>query len=206
MPVLSPSVQRLIDAFRALPGIGPLSAQRIVFHLLMEDGCAQAASLSGALQEAVEKVHHCPVCNTLCESELCPICADESRERDKICVVETPADQLVIENSLAYRGLYFILGGRISPIDDIGPEQLGFRKLLERVEQGGVKEVIIATSFTAQGDATAHFIARAIARHRPDVRVTRLARGIPSGVELEYTDVATVAQAVISRHETFSSE
>lgn len=200
-PALSPAVEKLAEAFRSLPGIGPLSAQRIVFQLLMQEGRTDAKALSAALTEAIERVHHCPVCNTLCEGELCAVCADEKRERDKICVVETPADELVIENSLAYRGRYFVLGGRLAPIDDVGPAQLGLAKLVGRAGDPEVKEVLIATSFTAQGDATAHFIARAITRHRPDVRVTRLARGIPQGVELEYTDLATVAQAVISRRD-----
>lgn len=190
-----------MEAFHELPGIGPLSAQRIVFQLLMEEDRANARRLASALQDAIERVRRCPVCNTLCEGGLCAVCADEAREVDKICVVETPADELVIENSLAYRGRYFVLGGRLAPIDDVGPGKLGFAKLVERISSPEVKEVIIATSFTAQGDATAHFIARAVSKHRPDVRVTRLARGIPLGVELEYTDLATVAQAVISRRE-----
>ena len=200
-PALTPAVEKLAEAFRSLPGIGPLSAQRIVFQLLMQEGRSDAKALSAALAEAIEHVRRCPVCNTLCEGELCAVCSDEKREHDKICVVETPADELVIENSLAYRGRYFVLGGRLAPIDDVGPGELGLAKLIERAKDPEVKEVLIATSFTAQGDATAHFIARAIARHRPDVRVTRLARGIPQGVELEYTDLATVAQAVISRRE-----
>lgn len=202
---ICPGAQKLAEAFRKLPGIGPLSAQRIVFQLLMEENREGARELARALEEAAERVRRCPVCNTLCEGELCPVCADETREKDKICVVETPADEQVIENSLSYRGRYFVLGGRLAPVDGVGPGELGFAKLLERAQDPQVKEVIIATSFTAQGDATAHFVARALARRRPDVRVTRLARGIPLGVELEYTDVATVAQAVISRREAKES-
>jgi len=199
LTVLSQSVQTLVEAFRELPGIGPLSAQRIVFHLLMDESGGKAEKLAQSLREAASRVRRCPCCNTLCEGELCRICADQGREKDKICVVESPADEIVIENSLSYRGRYFVLGGRLSPVDGIGPGELGFERLLKRVADPEVSEVIIATSFTAQGDATAHFIARAVSQHRPGIRVTRLARGIPSGVELEYTDLATVAQAVASR-------
>ena len=124
---------------------------------------------------------------------------DAIREKDKLCIVETPADQLVIEGSHSYRGLHYVLGGRLSPVENRGPEQLGFSRLIERIKEPEVKEVILATSFTAEGDATAHYIALAVSRHRPDIRLTRLARGIPTGIELEYTDVATVAHAILGR-------
>ena len=196
---LTPAFDRLVQALRRLPGIGPLSARRIAFRLMAEEDHAQAKELAALLQDASGKIHRCPVCNTLCEGELCRTCSDPAREPDKVCVVETPADQSVIEGSLAYRGKYFILGGRISPLEDQGPSQLGFHRLMKRLEDPAVRELILATSYTAEGDATAHYLAVAAVQRRPGLRVTRLARGVPFGVELEYTDVATVARAMADR-------
>ena len=201
---LSPKLRRLAEALAELPGIGPLSAQRIAFHLLSDDEHAEAHRLAKELEDAAASVRHCARCNTLCESEICDTCSDETREKDKLCIVETPADQLVIEGSHSYRGLYYVLGGRLSPVENRGPEQLGFSRLIERIKEPEVKEVILATSFTAEGDATALYIARAVSRHRPDIRLTRLARGIPTGIELEYTDVATVAHAILGRRDAES--
>ena len=201
---LSPKLRRLAEALAELPGIGPLSAQRIAFHLLSDDEHAEAHRLAKELEDAAASVRHCARCNTLCESEICDTCSDETREKDKLCIVETPADQLVIEGSHSYRGLYYVLGGRLSPVGNRGPEQLGFSRLIERIKEPEVKEVILATPFTAEGDATAHYIALAVSRHRPDIRLTRLARGIPTGIELEYTDVATVAHAILGRRDAES--
>ena len=201
---LSPKLRRLAEALAELPGIGPLSAQRIAFHLLSDDEHAEAHRLAKELEDAAVSVRHCARCNTLCESEICDTCSDETREKDKLCIVETPADQLVIEGSHSYRGLYYVLGGRLSPVENRGPEQLGFSRLIERIKEPEVQEVILATSFTAEGDATAHYIALAVSRHRPDIRLTRLARGIPTGIELEYTDVATVAHAILGRRDAES--
>lgn len=201
---LSPKLRRLAEALAELPGIGPLSAQRIAFHLLSDDEHAEAHRLAKELEDAAASVRHCARCNTLCESEICDTCSDETREKDKLCIVEMPADQLVIEGSHSYRGLYYVLGGRLSPVENRGPEQLGFSRLIERIKEPEVKEVILATSFTAEGDATAHYIALAVSRHRPDIRLTRLARGIPTGIELEYTDVATVAHAILGRRDAES--
>ena len=201
---LSPKLRRLAEALAELPGIGPLSAQRIAFHLLSDDEHAEAHRLAKELEDAAASVRHCARCNTLCESEICDTCSDETREKDKLCIVETPADQLVIEGSHSYRGLYYVLGGRLSPVGNRGPEQLGFSRLIERIKEPEVKEVILATSFTAEGDATAHYIALAVSRHRPDIPLTRLARGIPTGIELEYTDVATVAHAILGRRDAES--
>ena len=201
---LSPKLRRLAEALAELPGIGPLSAQRIAFHLLSDDEHAEAHRLAKELEDAAVSVRHCARCNTLCESEICDTCSDETREKDKLCIVETPADQLVIEGSHSYRGLYYVLGGRLSPVETRGPEQLGFSRLIERIKEPEVQEVILATSFTAEGDATAHYIALAVSRHRPDIRLTRLARGIPTGIELEYTDVATVAHAILGRRDAES--
>jgi recombination protein RecR len=181
-----------------LPGIGPRSAQRIVFHLLQFDR-PLATVLGRALLDAVDRVDHCARCNTLSEQPLCETCADPKRTPDLLCVVESPADQLVIEQSLAYAGLYFVLLGRLSPLDGVGPREIQMDRLLERVGDGVVREVIVATSFTPEGDATAHYIGELARARDPSIKVTRLARGVPAGAELEYTDVNTIAQAMLDR-------
>ena len=199
---LSPKLRRLAEALAELPGIGPLSAQRIAFHLLSDDEHAEAHRLAKELEDAAASVRHCARCNTLCESEICDTCSDETREKDKLCIVETPADQLVIEGSHSYRGLYYVLGGRLSPVGNRGPEQLGFSRLIEAEKK--FKDDMEKISYLSPADATAHYIALAVSRHRPDIRLTRLARGIPTGIELEYTDVATVAHAILGRRDAES--
>ncbi len=199
MPSLSPSLDELVDALKRLPGLGPRSASRIAEHLLSEDR-TRAVKLLASLERAVKTVMHCELCNTLTDEAVCPICADQTRDHTKICVVESPADQRVIEETMAYRGLYYVLMGLVSPVKGIGAEELHLTKLLERVKNdAAVREVLIATPFTPEGDATAHFIAKAMASVAPAVRVTRLARGIPAGVELEYTDANTIAGAIFGR-------
>lgn len=199
MSSLSPSLDDLVDALKRLPGLGPRSASRIAEHLLSEER-ARAEKLLGSLERAVKTVKHCELCNTLTDEAVCPICADSTRDRSKICVVESPADQRVIEETMAYRGLYFVLMGLVSPVKGVGADDLHFDKLLQRVKTDkAVREVLIATPYTPEGDATAHFIAKAIASIAPEVRVTRLARGIPAGVELEYTDANTIAGAIFAR-------
>lgn len=196
---LSPSLDDLVDALRRLPGLGPRSAARIAESLL-SDNRAGALKLVRTLDRAVKTVKHCKLCNTLTDDEVCAICADDKRDRSKICVVENPADQRVIEETMTYRGLYFVLMGLISPVKGIGAEELHLSKLFERVKSDkAVREVLIATPYTPEGDATAHFIAKAMASVAPDVRVTRLARGIPAGVELEFTDANTIAGAIFAR-------
>lgn len=196
---LSPSLDDLVDALRRLPGLGPRSAARIAESLL-SDNRASALKLVLTLDRAVKTVKHCKLCNTLTDDEVCAICADDKRDRSKICVVENPADQRVIEETMTYRGLYFVLMGLISPVKGIGAEELHLSKLFERVKSDkAVREVLIATPYTPEGDATAHFIAKAMASVAPDVRVTRLARGIPAGVELEFTDANTIAGAIFAR-------
>lgn len=196
---LSPSLDDLVDALKRLPGLGPRSAGRIAEALLSENR-ASALKLVRALDRAVKTVKHCELCNTLTDDEVCAICADDKRDRSKICVVESPADQRVIEETMTYRGLYFVLMGLISPVKGIGAEELHLDKLFERVKRDkAVREVLIATPYTPEGDATAHFIAKAMASVAPDVRVTRLARGIPAGVELEFTDANTIAGAIFAR-------
>ncbi len=195
---LGSALDAVVDALKKLPGIGPRSAQRIVFYLLQFDR-ALAGELGRALLSAVDRVGHCARCNTLSEQPLCETCADPKRDAGLMCVVESPADQLVIEQSLSYSGLYFVLLGRLSPLDGVGPREIQMDRLLERIGDGVVRELIIATSFTPEGDATAHFIGE-LARARDEhLKVTRLARGVPAGAELEYTDVNTIAQAMLDR-------
>ena len=199
MSSMSPSLDQLVDALKRLPGLGPRSASRIAEYLLADDR-TQAAKLLSALERALKTVKHCELCNTLSDEAVCPICADESRDRTKLCVVESPADQRVIEETMAYRGLYFVLMGLVSPVKGIGAQELHLEKLLQRVRNDQtVREVLIATPYSPEGDATAHFIAKALCAAAPQVRVTRLARGIPAGVELEYTDANTIAGAIFAR-------
>jgi len=190
------SLDALIDALRRLPGVGVKSAQRMAFHLLQHDRDG-ALRLASALQGAVVNVHHCRRCHTFAESELCTICSDPSRDARQLCVVETPADQAALERTGSYRGLYYVLMGRLSPLDGVGARDIGAHALLERAADGVVEEVILASSFTAEGEATAHVLAEAL-RAR-GVKVTRLARGVPAGSELEYVDLSTIAHALVDR-------
>lgn len=194
---MTPSlIQQLIDAFRVLPGIGPKSAQRMTYYLL-ERNRNGAAALSAALQQALDKVGHCEQCRNLSEHPVCDICSSSRRNETLLCVVETPADVLSIEQAGVYQGKYFVLMGHLSPIDGIGPEQLGLDKLQQRLQQGGLQELILATNPTVEGEATAHFIQQ-MAR-QAGVAVSRLAQGLPMGGELEYTDSATLSQAFSAR-------
>jgi recombination protein RecR len=188
----------LVDALKHLPGIGPRSAQRIAFHLLQHDRDA-ASRLGEALLASVQAIRHCTRCNTLTELEICETCASPKRDPQLLCVVESPADQLMIEQSMSYSGLYFVLLGRLSPLDGIGPREIQMERLLARAADADVREVIVATSFTPEGDATAHYIGELLRGRRPELRITRLARGVPAGAELEYTDVNTIAQAMLDR-------
>lgn len=195
---LGPAIDRLVDALKQLPGIGPRSAQRIAFHLLQHDR-GSATRLGEALLAAVQSVHHCARCNTLTESDVCETCNSPRRNATLLCVVESPSDQLMIEQSMAYNGLYFVLLGRLSPLDGIGPREIQMERLLARAIDGIVREVIVATSFTPEGDATAHYIGELLRARDAGIAVTRLARGVPAGAELEYTDVNTIAQAMLDR-------
>jgi recombination protein RecR len=195
---LGRTLDNLVEALRRLPGFGPRSAQRIAFHLMQYDRAA-ATALGHALLAAAAEVRHCGRCNTLTEREICETCADPRREVGLLCVVEGPADQLVVEQSLAFSGLYFVLLGRLSPLDGIGPREIQIERLLARATDGLVREVIIATSFTPEGDATAHVVTELLRSRDAQLRITRLARGVPAGAELEYTDVNTVAQAMLDR-------
>ncbi|AOG21813.1 recombination mediator RecR [Acidovorax sp. RAC01] len=186
----------LIQALRRLPGVGVKSAQRMAFHMLQHDR-AGAEVLSRALHEAVGAVHHCARCHTFTEAEVCSTCMDPARDPSRLCVVETPADQAAMERTGAFKGLYFVLMGRLSPLDGIGPKEIGLQKLLERAADGLVQEVILATNFNAEGEATAHVISDVLKGR--GMHVTRLARGVPVGSELEYVDLGTIAHALVDR-------
>lgn len=190
-------LEALIDALRRLPGVGPKSAQRMAYHLLQHDRSG-AGTLAQALQQALQQVGHCRRCHTFTENEVCATCADTGRDPRLLCVVETPADQAALERSGGYRGLYFVLMGRLSPLDGVGVRDIGAMQLLERACDGVVAEVILATGFSAEGEATAHALGEAL-RSR-GLKVTRLARGVPAGSELEYVDLGTIAHALVDRH------
>lgn len=192
----SPLIQDLIDAFRVLPGVGPKTAQRMAFHLLERDRKG-ANTLATTLTRAADKVGHCACCRTLSENELCEICADNSRDETQICVLESPVDMLAIEQTGGFNGGYFVLMGHLSPIDGVGPDDLGLDQLFDRLASGVVKELILATNPTVEGEATAHFIAAQI-KHL-DIRVSRIAHGVPVGGELEYVDGGTLAHAMAGR-------
>ena len=191
-----PSLEGLIDALRRLPGVGVKSAQRMAFHLLQHDRPA-AARLADALQQALQRMQHCQRCHTFTESDVCSTCLDTSRNPRLLCVVETPADQAALERSASYRGLYFVLMGRISPLDGLGARDIGVGELLQRAGDGLTEKVIVATNFTAEGEATAHVIGEALKAR--GLKVTRLARGVPIGSELEYVDLGTIAHALSDR-------
>ncbi|MBL8521254.1 MAG: recombination protein RecR [Betaproteobacteria bacterium] len=195
---LPSALDALTEALRCLPGVGPKSAQRMAYHLLQRDQ-AGAARLSDALHTAINRIHHCSQCNTFTEQETCEVCLSSSRDRSQLCVVETPADLLMMEQTHSYRGLYFVLMGRLSPLDGVGPRDIHLDLLEIRLSAGEVKEMILATNFTVEGEATAHFIGE-LASSR-GVRVSRIARGLPVGGELEHVDSGTLAQALIDRRE-----
>ncbi len=195
---MSPLLQQLIDALKCLPGVGPKSAQRMAFYLLERD-TAGAKNLSSALIEAVEKIGHCSMCRTLSENELCEICVSTSRDDGTLCVIETPADVFAIEDTAEFRGKYFVLMGHLSPLDGIGPAELGLDLLEKRLAGGAINELILATNPTVEGEATAHYISGMAARHK--VMTTRIAHGVPLGGELEYIDSGTLAHAFSGRRQ-----
>lgn len=194
---MNPSgLESLIEALRCLPGIGPKSAQRMAYHLLQSDRKG-AQRLGDAVLHALQAIRHCQRCNTFTEDDLCERCASPRRDPSVLCVVETPVDMNMMEQTLAYQGLYYVLMGRISPLDGVGSRELGLEKLMARALDGVVREVILATNFTNEGEATAHYVT-AMLRPR-GVSVTRIARGVPVGGELEYVDSGTLAQALRER-------
>lgn len=190
-------LDELIAALRCLPGVGPKSAQRMAYHLLQRDR-AGALRLAQTLEQATCNIRHCIKCNNFSELETCTLCASENRDAALLCVVEMPADLLMMEQAQCYRGMYFVLMGRLSPLDGIGAKELNFERLLKRVQEHPC-EVILATNFTVEGDATAHYLATLLQSR--NVKVSRIARGLPVGGELEQVDSGTLAQAVLERRE-----
>jgi recombination protein RecR len=190
------SLDELGAALRCLPGVGPKAAQRMALHLLQHDRPG-AARLAQALQHATAVVRHCERCNTFTEDEVCGLCRSGKRDPSQLCVVETPADLMMVEQTQAYQGLYFVLMGRLSPLDGVGPREIRLDRLLRRATDGAVAEVVLATNFTNEGEATAHYIGEMLAAR--GLRVSRLARGVPVGGELEYVDAGTLAQALRER-------
>jgi recombination protein RecR len=192
----SPRLDSLIEALRCLPGVGQRSAQRMAFHLLQHDR-AGAQRLSLALAAAAQEVGHCSRCHTFSQSPVCGLCSDPQRDAGLLCVVETPADQAALERTGGYLGRYFVLMGRLSPLGGTGPQDIGFAPLIERAREGELREIILALSFTAEGEATAHALAAAL--DGLPVKVSRLARGVPVGSELEFVDLSTIAHALAHR-------
>jgi recombination protein RecR len=194
----SPLLQTLIQALQCLPGVGVKSAQRMVFHLLDKDR-EGAKRLSRALEEGTRLIQHCEVCRMLTEESVCALCSNHRRDPSQLCVVEMPADLIAIEQSAAYRGRYFVLMGHLSPIDGIGPTELGLDLLQRRLKEEDITEVVLATSVTVEGDATAHIIAAMAKQH--DIRASRIAYGVPMGGELEFIDSGTLSRAMSGRRE-----
>lgn len=194
---MTPSgLEALIEALRCLPGVGPKTAQRMAYHLLQSDR-AGAKRLGDTVLQALTSVRHCQRCNTFSEIDVCERCASPRRDSSLLCVVETPVDLNMMEQTLAYRGLYYVLMGRISPLDGVGPRELGLDRLMARALDGVVREVILATNYTNEGEATAHYLSAML---KPKgIAVTRIARGVPVGGELEYVDSGTLAQAIRER-------
>ncbi len=195
---MKPPLDELIESLRCLPGIGPKSAQRMAYHLLQHDH-AGASRLASALSRSIEKLRHCEKCNSFTEDEICGLCRSERRDPSQLCVVEMPQDLLMMEQAQCYQGLYFVLMGRISPLDGIGPREIRLDRLLKRARDGMVKELILATNFTVEGEATAHYIGELL--KGSGIKVSRIARGVPVGGELEHVDSGTLAQAVFERRE-----
>lgn len=194
----SPLLLELIDALRCLPGVGAKSAQRMAFHLLERDRDG-ARRLASRLVDAVDRIGHCSRCRTFSEDPVCATCSSGARDAAQLCVVETPVDQLAVEQATGYRGLYFVLLGRLSPLDGLGPAELGLEQLAARLREGEVRELIVATNPTVEGEATAHYISQ-LAR-AAGVRASRIAHGVPIGGELEFVDRGTLAHAFGTRHE-----
>jgi len=192
------SLEDLIESLRCLPGVGPKSAQRMAYHLLQRDH-AGARRLANALDHALEHIRHCEKCNNFTEEMVCELCLSARRDAGLLCVVEMPADLLMMEQAHCYKGMYFVLMGRLSPLDGIGPKEIHLDRLLKRAQDGVVREVVLATNFTVEGEATAHYIGELL--HARGLKVTRIARGLPVGGELEHVDSGTLAQAVMERRE-----
>lgn len=190
------SLDELMAALRCLPGVGPKSAQRMAYHLLQRDQPG-AVRLAGALKTALERIRHCEKCNSFSEDVLCELCTSTRRDASLLCVVESPADLLMVEQTQSFSGLYFVLAGVLSPLDGVGPKEIHLDRLLKRATDGVVREVVLAMNFTAEGEATAHYVGELLSAR--GIKVTRIARGLPVGGELDHVDIGTLAQAVIER-------
>lgn len=190
------SLETLIEALRCLPGVGPKSATRMAYYLLQRDRKG-ANALASALDTALQVVSHCQLCNTFSEQPVCPMCASGTRDSSTLCVVEMPTDMMMMEQTHAYQGMYFVLMGRLSPLDGVGPKEIHLEKLLKRAQDGQVKEVILATNYTVEGEATAHYVSELLGKH--GLKITRIARGMPMGGEIEHVDAGTLAQAMMER-------
>ena len=190
------TLEALIDALRVLPGVGPKSAARMAYHLMQRDRLG-AQRLAACLDTALDKLHHCERCNNFSETPVCDLCANPQRDSHLLCVVEMPVDLNRMEETQAYDGLYFVLMGRLSPLDGIGPKEIGLERLLQRAQDGTTQEVILATNYTAEGEATAHYVSELLKAR--GLKVSRIARGMPAGGELEYVDAMTIAQAFTDR-------
>lgn len=191
-----PALEQLIESLRCLPGVGPKSALRMAYYLLQRDRKG-ASGLACALNDALETVGHCELCNNFSEQSTCPTCASEKRDTRLLCVVEMPTDVMMLEQTQSYDGLYFVLMGRLSPLDGIGPKEINLDKLIKRAQNGTVVEVILATNYTVEGEATAHYIMELLKAR--NIKVSRIARGLPMGGEIEYVDSGTLAQAIMER-------
>lgn len=191
-----PSLTTLIEALRCLPGVGPKSAQRMAFHLLQRDR-EGAQKLAVTLTDVLARVGHCEWCNTFSEDPICNLCSSEKRDATQLCVVEMPADLMMMEQARCFKGLYFVLMGRLSPLDGLGPKDIALEKLLNRALDGKIEEVILATNYTVEGEATAHYLSAQL--QAKGLKVSRIARGLPVGGELEYIDSGTLAQAFYER-------
>jgi recombination protein RecR len=191
-----PALEQLVDSLRCLPGVGPKSALRMAYYLLQRDRSG-ATKLATSLSNALQVVSHCELCNTFSEQTTCPLCASDSRDNSLLCVVEMPTDLMLMEQTHAFQGMYFVLMGKLSPLDGIGPKEIHLEKLLKRAQNGVVQEVILATNYTVEGEATAHYISELLKTR--GLKVSRIARGLPMGGEIEHVDSGTLAQAMLER-------
>lgn len=191
-----PALEHLIESLRCLPGVGPKSALRMAYYLLQRDRKG-ANGLANALSDALETIGHCQLCNNFSEQPTCATCSSDKRDKSVLCVVEMPTDVMMLDQTQSYEGLYFVLMGRLSPLDGVGPKEINLDKLIKRAQDGVVKEVILATNYTVEGEATAHYIIELLKAR--DIKVSRIARGLPMGGEIEYVDSGTLAQALVER-------
>ncbi|WP_047537035.1 recombination mediator RecR [Methylotenera versatilis] len=191
-----PALEQLIDSLRCLPGVGPKSALRMAYYLLQRDRKG-AAKLGNSLENALQALGHCTLCNNFSETPVCPLCASDKREQSQLCVIEMPTDLMMMEQTHSYSGMYFVLMGKLSPLDGIGPKEINLDKLIKRAQDGVISEVILATNYTVEGEATAHYISELLKTR--GIAVSRIARGLPMGGEIEYVDSGTLSMALLGR-------